>query len=238
MTRRIILRSAAAVMASSLWVAAAPAQPSAGQVFTCINAAGRVLTSDRLIGECMDREQKVLARDGSLIRVVPPSLTADERAEHEAREQRETLLRQARAEAVRRDQLLLKRFPSEAEHNKARLSALEDMQTAIRASEYRMADLVRERKPLLDEAEFYKGKTMPSILKQSLDANEAATAAQRDVQVTQKAEMERIIKTFDAELAHLRRLWAGAAPGSLLSQANPEPDKAAKPVKPTPTQRR
>ena len=27
------------------------------------NAAGRALTSDRLIGECMDREQRVLSRE-------------------------------------------------------------------------------------------------------------------------------------------------------------------------------
>jgi hypothetical protein len=238
MTRLLLLRAAAAVMASSAWLPAVQAQTGSGQVFTCVNAAGRVLTSDRLIGECMDREQRLLARDGSLIRIVPPSLTADERAEYEAREQRAAAARQARTEAVRRDQLLLKRYPNEAEHTKVRLAALEDMQTAIRASENRIADLVRERKPLLDEAEFYKGKAMPSILKQSLDANEAATTAQRDVQVTQKAEMDRIIKAFDAELAHLKRLWGGAAPGSLLSQANPEVDKAAKPGKPTTTQRR
>ena len=31
-------------------------------VFTCVTAAGRTLTSDRMIGECMDREQRVLAR--------------------------------------------------------------------------------------------------------------------------------------------------------------------------------
>jgi len=46
------------------------------------------------------------------------------------------------------------------------------------------------------------------------------------------------IKAFDAELAHLKRLWGGAAPGSLLSQANPDVDKATKPGKPTTTQRR
>ena len=31
---------------------------------------------------------------------------------------------------------------------------------------------------------------------------------------TQKAEMLRVDALYDAELAHLRKLWAGAAPGS------------------------
>lgn len=225
--------------------AAAAAQstlPSMGQVFTCVNAAGRTVTSDRLIGECMDREQRVLSREGALIRVVPPSLTADERAEKEARERRAAAEKEARAEAVRRDRLLLQRFPTEAEHQKARAAAMEDTYAALRASETRLAELARERKPLLEESEFYKGKPLPALLKQQLDANEAAAAAQRDAQINLKAEQERIAKRYDAELAHLKRLWAGAAPGSMLTVAEAEPaagkDKASKPLKPASTQNR
>jgi hypothetical protein len=211
-----------------------------GQVFTCVNAAGRTLTSDRMIGECMDREQRVLARDGSLVRVVPPTLTADERTEKEARERRLLAEKEAKAEAIKRDRLLMQRFPTEAEHNKSRIAALEDLQAAMKVSEGRIADLARERKPLLDEAEFYKGKSMPTALKVQLDTNEAAVSAQRDAQVQQQAEIERIGKRYDAELAQLRRLWAGAAPGSMVSLANPDAPspKATRPIKPTATQSR
>lgn len=236
----------AATAAAGLWLAsaalAASAQaPSLGQVFTCTNNAGRVLTSDRLIGECMDREQRVLSRDGTLIRIVPPQLTADERAAKEERDRRAMLERQARVEAVRRDRLLLQRFPNEAEHRKARQSALEDVQASMKLSQQRLAELERERKPLLDESEFYKGKQLPALLKQQLDANEAAVAAQKDAQVNQQAELERIGRRYDAELAHLKRLWGGAEPGSILvmaeSAATADP-KAAKPVKPASTQAR
>jgi hypothetical protein len=229
--------------AGSAAAAAQSTLPNSGMVFTCVNAAGRTLTSDRLIGECMDREQRVLSRDGTLIRIVPPSLTADERAEKEARERRITAEKEARAEAVRRDKLLLQRFPSETEHQKARAAALEDSHASMRASEARLAELTRERKPLVEESEFYKGKTLPALLKQQLDANEAATAAQRDGQLQLKAEQERIAKRYDAELAHLRRLWAGAAPGSILTMADADTaasnnGKATKPIKPTATQSR
>ncbi len=190
------------------------------QVFTCINAAGRSLTSDRLIGECMDREQRVLSRDGTLLRVVPASLTADERAEKEAKERKEAAAREARSEAVKRDRNLMQRFPNAAAHQKAREQALEVTQFAITQSEARLADLERERKPLTDETEFYKGKQMPGKLKGQLDANDAATAAQKELLITQKAELERASKLYDTELAHLKKLWAGAAPGSLQAPAD------------------
>lgn len=247
MTTTFALRLAAApalVLLSVVASGAAAAQstlPSSGQVFTCVNAAGRTVTSDRLIGECMDREQRLLSRDGTLIRIVPPSLTADERAEKEARDRRVAAEKEARAEAVRRDKLLLQRFPSEAEHQKARAAALEDSYASLRASETRLAELTRERKPLLEESEFYKGKALPALLKQQLDANEAATAAQRDAQINLKGEQERIAKRYDAELAHLKRLWAGAAPGSILTVADAEPagnGRATKPLKPASTQSR
>jgi hypothetical protein len=206
-----------------------------GQVFTCVNAAGRTLTSDRLIAECMDREQRVLASDGSVLRVVPPSLTAEEWAAKDAREKRIVAEKEARVEAVKRDRLMLQRFPSEAEHLKARNAALEDIRLAMVASESRIAELERERKPLLEESEFYKGKSLPPKLKQQLDVNEAAVAAQRDAQVQQQGEIARINRRFDVEAAHLKRLWAGASPGT-LDVADGE--RAGKPIKPTTAQAR
>jgi hypothetical protein len=213
--------------------------PSLGQVFSCTNNAGRVITSDRLIGECMDREQRVLSREGTLIRVVPPQLTADERSAKEERDRRALLERQARVEAVRRDRLLLQRFPNEDEHQKARTAALEDVRASMKMSDARIAELERERKPLLEESEFYKGKQLPTLLKQQLDANEAAVSAQRDAQANQKAELDRIAKRYDTELAHLKRLWGGAEPGSIVVMADPKADaRATKPIKPATAQTR
>jgi hypothetical protein len=225
---------------SLLLCGAASAQTNKGQVFTCVDGAGRTLTSDRLIAQCMDREQRLLARDGTLIRIIPPQLTADERAEKDAREKRVAAEKQAKAEAVRRDRLLLERYPDQEAHERSREAALDDMRGAMRQSQARVAELARERKPLDDEAEFYKGKALPAKLKQQIDANDAAASAQRDVQAQQRAEMDRIGKRFDEELALLRRLWAGAAPGisyQAAAAAPPEP-KASKPIKPTAAQSR
>ena len=204
----------------------AMAQPSSAQVFTCVAGNGRTLTSDRLIGECMDREQRVLSRDGTLLRIVPPSLTAEERAEKEARDRKAAAEKEAKLEAAKRDRNLLQRYANAEAHQKAREAALGDFRASMLLSEKRQSELVAERKPLLDEAEFYKGKALPAKLRQQLDANEAAATAQRDAQNNQKAEFDRINKLFDAELARLKRLWAGAAPGS-IGQAGEEAASAA-----------
>ena len=63
--------------------------------------------------------------------------------------------------------------------------------------------------------EFYKGKALPAKLREQMAANDGAIAAQRDAQRNQQAELERVNKLFDVELERLRRLWAGAPPGSL-----------------------
>jgi hypothetical protein len=220
--------------ATLLWagaMASAGAAPLAGQVFTCVAANGRTLTSDRLIAECTDREQRVLSGDGTLLRIVPPTLTADERAEKEARERKAIAEREAKAEAVRRDRNLLLRYPNEQAHQWARDAAMSDIRTSIQLSEMRQRELIAERKPLLDEAEFYKDKPLPAKLRQQIDANEAAATAQQDAQNNQKAELERVTRLFDAELARLKRLWAGAPPGS-LGAATAEAASAASPALP------
>ena len=207
---------------AALWACAAPvvalAQPapaaSAG-IYSCVDAQGHRLTSDRVIAECVAREQRVLNRDGSVQRVLPPTLTAEERAEREASERRVELARAGQADAVRRDRNLVARFPNEAAHRKSREAALDTVRLATKASEVRMKELAADRKPLADEAEFFKGRQMPARLKQALDSNDAAVEAQRGAATNQESELVRINKLHDVELARLRQLWAGAAPGSL-----------------------
>jgi hypothetical protein len=178
----------------------------------------------------MDREQRLLSREGLVLRIIPPSLTADERSEKEARDQRLAAEKQAKADAVKRDRNLMQRYPNAEAHQKAREAALADLRTSIELSETRQRELTNERKPLLQESEFYVGKALPATLRQQLDANEAAAGAQRDVQTNQKAELKRVTQLFDTELVRLKRLWAGAAPGSI----GPAADEAASAVAATP----
>ena len=166
-------------------------------IYSCVDASGKRLTSDRPITECNAREQRVLNADA------------------EARERDASAERAARQDAIRRDRNLIVRFPDEAAHRKARESALDDVRKALRLSEARVALLQAERKPLMDEAEFYVGNKMPQKLRGQIDANDASLEAQRALVQNQQLEAVRINKLYDAELERVKKLWNGAPPGSM-----------------------
>lgn len=203
-----------------------PASAVAG-IYTCIDDKGRRLTADRPIPECTAKEQRLLNSDGSLRAVLPPTLTADERAEREARERRAAEARSAQADAVRRDRNLAARYPDEETHQRAREAALDTVRLAIKATEARTRDLANERRPLLAEAEFYQGRALPAKLKSQLDANDAAAGAQRSAAANQQAELDRVNRLYDVELERLRRLWAGAPAGSLGALGGPQAEATA-----------
>jgi len=201
-------------------------------IYTCTNDQGRKLTSDRPIAECRHKEQLLLNRDGSVRSVIPPTYTAEERAEHEARERRAAELRAAQLDSIRRDRNLMSRFPTEESHGKAREQALEALRQAIGTTERRLKELAAERVPILNEAEFYQGKALPQKIKQQLDANDAAMEAQKSAAANQAAELARVNKIYDAELERLRKLWGGAQPGSLGPMPVVAPLPAAAPARP------
>lgn len=218
MARRPVALALALLLGSpapSLRAQASAAPASAAAIYTCIDEQGRKLTADRPIASCTAKEQRVLNKDGSLKAVYPPTLTIEERAAKEAQERKQAEARAAYNDAVRRDRNLLARYPTEAPHQKAREAALDAVRAAIKTGEQRLRELQAERKPLLSEAEFYEGKPLPPKLRSQLDANDAATEAQREAAVYQEAELARVNRLYDAELARLKALWAGAAPGSL-----------------------
>lgn len=204
-------------------------------IYVCSDPSGKRITSDREMAfcsadrktQCCNGSQRELNADGSKRRDVPPPPTADERTEMEARQQQEAYERASRVDAMRRDRNLLARFPNEAAHRKAREAALEDTRKSLTISQARLTALEKERKPLLDEAEFYVGKPLPGKLKLQIDGNEAAMEAQKTLIVNQQAELVRINENYDLELERLRKLWSGAQPGSLGALPKPAAESAA-----------
>ena len=230
----VLVLSALAASMPAAAQSAGKGSPTVG-IYTCTDSQGRRLTSDRPIPDCTSREQRVLNRDGSVRQVVPPTLTPEERAEREAAQRQAELVRAAQVDAVRRDRNLMARYPTAAAHQKAREAALDPVRMAMKATESRVKELSAERKPLLDDAEFYQGRTLPTRLKQQLDANDAAVMAQRQSAANQEQELQRINRLYDIELERLRQLWSGAAPGSLPPVNGPGKPGAPGDVKPVAT---
>ena len=188
---------------------------AAQTIYSCTDAGGRRLTSDRPIPECLDREQRLMNKDGSSRKVMPPRMSPKERAAQEDADRQKAQADAAYKDAVRRDRNLLNRYPNEAGHRKAREAALDDVRGAIASSEKRIKDLQAERKPLQADAEFYKGKALPFKLRGALEDNITSQDAQREIIENHRSELGRINALYDVELGRLKRLWGGAAPGSI-----------------------
>jgi hypothetical protein len=214
---------------------AAAADGARTYIYQC-DLNGKKVTSDRPIPECINKDQRQLNPDGSLRSILTPTLTDDERAEKERLDREREVERVAKNDAVRRDRNLMQRFPNEAEHNKARTKALDDLKVSTKNSEARITLLMVERKRLEDEKQFYVNdrvnKPLPSALRQKLDANEASLEAQKSLAQNQESEVARINKLYDVELVRLKKLWAGAQPGSLGPVPGPQ---ALVPPAPAPT---
>lgn len=109
-------------------LAACAAGASAQAIYTCVDASGRRITSDRPIDTCMDREQKELNPSGRVRRTIGPSLTAAERAAQEEQERKAAAEKERQAEQARIRKSLLARYPTPASHDAERAKALRSVQ--------------------------------------------------------------------------------------------------------------
>lgn len=178
-------------------------------IFTCTDASGRRITSDRPIPECQDREQRELNPSGTVKRKLAPALTAQERA---AAEERQRLLDEEQArlnEERRRDRALAARYPSQAAHDSERIEALKQVDSVVKIAQKRIDELREQRKAIQAEFEFYRkdpSKTPPA-LRQKLQDNQQAEEAQNRFIADQAREKDRINQRFDQELKRLQLIW-------------------------------
>jgi hypothetical protein len=183
-------------------------------IYTCTDAKGRRITSDRPIAECFDREQKELNPSGTFRRSVGPNLTASERAALEEKERKAAEERQREAEEKRMQKLLVARYPNATVHDAERTKALRAVEAAIGSGHRRVEELRKQRGVLMEETEFYKAPAQwPAKLKRQLDENDEQAAAQQRFIAAQEDEKKRITRRFDEELARLKLLWAQQSPG-------------------------
>lgn len=179
-------------------------------IYTCVDARGRTLTSDRPIAACLDREQKVLSGAGIVKRVVPPSYTAEERAVLDAKRRQEQAEIARAQEEKRRDRALLLRYPNPAMHTKEREDALSQIDDVIKAVRKRGDTLEEQRREIDTELEFYQSDVnkAPAWLKRRIEDNNEQVKIQQRFLIDQAQEKQRINARFDEELLKLRKLWA------------------------------
>ncbi|WP_171019907.1 DUF4124 domain-containing protein [Hydrogenophaga sp. 2FB] len=200
-------RCCALLLGAGLWSTAAQAQ-----IYSCVDAKGRRLTSDRPIVECLDREQNQLGKSGTVVKTIPPSYTADERARLDAQRKLEAEQQARIQEEKRRDRALLIRYPNQGVHDKERADAIAQIDEVIGAVNKRELALVAQRKDISTEMEFYKGDVSkaPNWLKRKVEDNEKQMLVQKRFLEEQAQEKQRVNARFDEELVKLKQLWVAA----------------------------
>jgi hypothetical protein len=192
----------------------------ATQIYTCTDASGRKLNSDRPIRECLDREQTILNPSGTVKAKLGPVMTATERSQSEARLKAEELERAKRDDEKRLSRSLLMRYPNPAAHQKYRDEAVTQLMRVRQAGETRMTELLAEQAKLDEEMAFYAkdpGKA-PAKLQREVNALTRTLAEQAAFLSDKDNEINRINSNFEEESKRLEPLWrASLVSGSLAS---------------------
>jgi hypothetical protein len=191
-----------------------PAAPAA--IYSCVDARGRNITSDRPIADCVDREQRELNPSGTTRRTIEPTYSAKEQAERDERARQAAVLASRQSEERRRERALLVRYPNAAAHDRERKDAIAQIDAVIQAARKRQSELTEERKRIDGELEFYKGDVSkaPSAVRRQLDDNNQSKAVQDRFIGEQEDEKKRVNARFDEERARLRQLWPVDAGGT------------------------
>lgn len=182
---------------------------AAAQIYSCTDAQGRRITSDRPIAACLDREQKQLGSSGVVRRVIPPSYTAAELKEQEHRQ------RQAQAQAAQKRAqekalaALVQRYPTSESHQKERLREAATIEARIRNGYKRVQDLKKQQDGLDKEFAFYakNPKNTPRVLRIRKNALKKNSNEIHQYIAEQSEELEKLHKHFDQERKTLMPFW-------------------------------
>ena len=204
------------VMAQSVF-----AQQSGGgsRIYTCKDASGKTITSDRPLPECQGREGRVLSKTGTTVQTIEAPLTDEQKAAREAEEEKKKETAVVRAEQLRRDKALLGTYQNLDDLESKRQRALLQVEREMRESEKRMSLLEKTEQENKQEQEFYKRKQMPVELKRRVDENEGALRAEKLLLASKKDEIVQVNQKFDDDKKRYTELTAGPGKGKPAATA-------------------
>ncbi|OIP17126.1 MAG: hypothetical protein AUK51_08595 [Comamonadaceae bacterium CG2_30_59_20] len=210
-TARIVwLRGACAgVMLAAFGTALWAQSATTGQIYTCVDAKGRKLTSDRPIVQCLDREQTILNPSGTVKAKLGPVLTAVERSQVEAARRAELKQLAHKEEEKSLNRSLLIRYPNQAAHQRDQDEAVAQLMLVKHAAAARVTVLRAEGAKLDQEMAFYTkdpSKAPPKLLRQVRELTQTLAAQERFL-ADQDSEIERVNTRFVQERKRLMPLW-------------------------------
>ena len=217
---RLVLTAllAAAPVAGS-WPPAASAQ----SIFTCKDARGHTLTSDRPIPECAQRPMRELAANGALKREIAAPLTPEQLQQKALENEQRLAAENKRRQLESRDKALLIAFANVAALERARQRQIDDSNDDITAAQKRMIALHKELIETQAAALGTKGRPVSEGLKRRTVQIAQAILDDDAVIAKRRAEQVELNERFDEDARRLRFLLHDEQP---IVQAAGQPPAA------------
>jgi wobble nucleotide-excising tRNase len=188
------------IFLSALFPCAAQAE-----IYRCINAEGKTITSDRPIPECANKSVKVYKNNGKLKQEIAAPLTAEEKQKQIAELNRKKAEELAEEVRQKEERFLLAHYKSEADIELARKRSIDAVEEKKRLANEQLAslnqsieDLQKELKSQKKVAGAYDSlKTRADELANIIKNNRKSIAAYDE-------EIVRINREFDETLGRFR----------------------------------
>lgn len=180
---------------------------SQAQIFTCKDASGRMLSSDRPIPECANRPMREISREGWVRREIPAPLTAEQKRQLQLQDEQRKAQQAALEEQRQVDRVLMMRYSSEASIETARRRDVQMMQAQLQESSRSISAAERRLAEVKTETEFHK-KALPADLVQKRDlAQQVIRTGKQDISQIEAAIAQTNVR-YDASLKRFRELSA------------------------------
>lgn len=180
-------------------LAAAPLAQASGKLYCCTDGNGKQVCGDLMPQECYGRAYRELGESGRTVRSIDAPLTAEQRAERAAEDERRKVEEAELKEQQRKDQALLNTYGSVGDIDAMRERALGDVEKSVAAVETRIAEIKGQRIKFQNEAEFYKKKQLPPEVQKGLSDADAEIKAQQSIIEAKKKEMIVIREKYDED---------------------------------------
>ena len=182
--------------------------PAWADIYTCKNAAGHTLTSDRPIQECADRAMLVRQSVHQKAREIPRPLTAEERRKLEAEQEKQKA--EAQLEELRKkDELYLQsNFKSESDIELARQQLLETVKEKINVGNEQIKAIGRILTELQEEQQENSSKSPTENAELQRRAGQLALSVKNTRSTIERYEAEqvRINAQYDDILRRYREI--------------------------------
>ncbi|MFZ4535860.1 hypothetical protein [Propionivibrio sp.] len=172
---------------------------AAGKLYCCIDASGKQECGDLLPQACYGRAYRELGDSGRTQRNVEAPLTAEQRIQHAAEEERRKVEEAALKEKQRKDQALLNTYGTIEDIETMRVRAQEDVQKSIKGAETKIAEMRTLRLKFENEAEFYKKKQLPAEVQKGMRDADYEIKAQESIIESRKKEFDVIRIKYDED---------------------------------------